>query len=365
MPVVTLTELTLRSLKPPERGFVIYTDKSLKGFGVRVTANGARAYVLTYGPDRRRITIGDAGLVKLADARKKAKDMLADRQLHGDTPQVSYDDAFERFMAGYVEKNKPSTVRETERLLAKHLSPALKGKKLDKATKPRIVDILDGIKARSERRHFYTAAYTFFRWCRRYDLPNPLDGVEKPSKSQSRARLITEDEFRRIWAASLECGTYGLLVRVLAVTGQRLNQIASLSGKFIERNDRTILWPPALMKNNREFLLPYSDLLHSLLPQGDGLLFTTEEGKPWNSWTDPHIELLKLAGVQHFTRHDWRRFYSSTHSAIGTQPHIRELLLSHSFGTEVSRIYDRHTYLAEKREAQAHYERHLAALLSP
>ena len=268
-------------------------------------------------------------------------------------------------MRGYAEKNKPSTVKETERLLNRYLKPLGTGKKLPEFSKTELVRTLDAIVSRSERRHFYTAAHTFFRWCRRYDLRNPLEGVEKPAKSPIRNRLLSNEEFLLVWRASLAMGKYGLLVRCLLVSGQRLNQIASLAGPYINRDTRTIHWPGRLMKGNLDFLFPYGDLLHSLLPQGDGLLFPTEAGDPFNNWTDSHKELLKAVGIPHFTRHDCRRFYSSTHSAIGTQPHIRELLLSHAFGTVVSRTYDLYTYLSEKRAAQETYEAHIARLVAP
>lgn len=366
MPTITLTDITVRSLKPVPGKRVTYLDKSIKGFGVRVTENGVKTFVLTYGDDRKRVKLGDAGIIKLADARAKAKDILADRQINGAPagPDIEFDEAVEKFLKGYAEKNKASSVYANELLINNHLKPALKGKKLAEATKRRMVDLLDDIEKVSVRRHVYTAAFTFFRWARRYDLPNPLEGVEKPPKSPSRTRLFTEEEFIKVWAASLTLGTYGLLCRVLLVSGQRLNQIACLDSAFIDRTARQIVWPPVLMKNNKEFVLPYGDLLHSLLPQGDGLLFTTDEGKPWNSWTDPHIALMGKAGIPHFTRHDCRRFYSSTHSAIRTPPHIRELLLSHAIGSEVSGIYDRYTYLDEKRTAQEAYESRLQTLIA-
>lgn len=363
MTKATLNEVTVKHLAPPEKGFKIYLDKTgPKGFGVRVTDKGAKAYVLTYGKERKRVTLGDVGVVTIKTARDRAKNILAEHQLSGDrTPSPATKDALDRFLAHYQQKNKPSTVKETERLLNRFLP--VEGK-LSDLTRSSMVSLIDGIDSVSERRHFFTAAHTFFRWARRYDHPNPLEGVEKPAKSLSRDRLITADEVKAIWAATLQMGTYGLLCRLLIVTGQRLNQIVMLQADYVDRSKKTIIWPPKLMKTNKEFLFPYGDLLHSLLPQGDGLFFTTEEGKPFNNWSNSHTKLLDLCKVPHFTRHDFRRFYSSTHSELGTPPHIRELLLSHSVGSVVQQTYDRYSYLSEKRTAQAAYESHLTTLLN-
>ena len=84
MPRVTLTELTIRNLKGVPGKQVIYLDKSLKGFGVRVTENRQRSFVLTYGADRKRVKLGDVGIIQLSQAREKARSILAERQLNGD-----------------------------------------------------------------------------------------------------------------------------------------------------------------------------------------------------------------------------------------------------------------------------------------
>jgi len=80
MPVVALTNITLRRLRPTPGKQVTYVDKRLKGFGVRVNDRGM-SYVLTAGPQPQRIKIADVGIVTLKDARTKAKTILAERQL--------------------------------------------------------------------------------------------------------------------------------------------------------------------------------------------------------------------------------------------------------------------------------------------
>lgn len=47
MSVVTLTDITLRSLRPTPGKQLTYIDKSLKGFEVRVNGRGM-SYVLTF-----------------------------------------------------------------------------------------------------------------------------------------------------------------------------------------------------------------------------------------------------------------------------------------------------------------------------
>jgi len=67
MPVVTLTDITLRSLRPTPGKQVTYIDKSLKGFGVRVNERGM-SYVLTYRESARETAsaASDAGMNSLS-----------------------------------------------------------------------------------------------------------------------------------------------------------------------------------------------------------------------------------------------------------------------------------------------------------
>jgi hypothetical protein len=59
MPTITLTDLTIRNLQPVAGKRVTYLDKSLSGFGVRITENGIKTFVLTYGEARKRVKPGD------------------------------------------------------------------------------------------------------------------------------------------------------------------------------------------------------------------------------------------------------------------------------------------------------------------
>ena len=81
-----LTSKQITDLDAPEKGSKITYDgrDGIAGFGVRVTAAGAKAYILNYrtkGGQERRLTIGDAKVWTLAKARVEAKrlSMLVDQ----------------------------------------------------------------------------------------------------------------------------------------------------------------------------------------------------------------------------------------------------------------------------------------------
>ena len=128
MPQVLLTEIVLRNLKAPERGQVEYFDTLLTGFACRVAAGGAKSFSLLYGKNpRKRATLGryGPGGITLAQARKKAADLLAAEQLgiKAEPTTITFEDARTLFFTAHVDqKNRARTAVETKRLLNNHFS---------------------------------------------------------------------------------------------------------------------------------------------------------------------------------------------------------------------------------------------------
>src|SRR5450631_1397689 len=73
---------TVINTKPPKVGRLEFWDTHLPGFGLRITEKGARSYFVMYRVDRpggrqlRRLKIGDAEVIKLAEAREDAREKL-------------------------------------------------------------------------------------------------------------------------------------------------------------------------------------------------------------------------------------------------------------------------------------------------
>ena len=79
VPNVRFTDISLRSLAPPERGQVDYWDELLPCFGCRVSQGGTMTFILK--KDNRRISIGRFPIISLAQARTEAKRLLAEHTL--------------------------------------------------------------------------------------------------------------------------------------------------------------------------------------------------------------------------------------------------------------------------------------------
>jgi integrase len=72
-------------------------------------------------------------------------------------------------------------------------------------------------------------------------------------------------------------------------------------------------------------------------------------------------ELDRLSGVTGWTIHDIRRTVRSKLAELGVAREVARKVLNHEDG-KVDRIYNRHEYLKEKREALVRWEQHLASL---
>jgi hypothetical protein len=115
-----LTEISIRALKPSD-GQITYWDVSLPNFGVRVVKQ-RKTFVLLVGDDRQRVSLGVYPATTLADARKAARQRLAERTLgvHRPAP-LSFGEALTLFLATHSKQHhSPRTAHEYRRILEQH-----------------------------------------------------------------------------------------------------------------------------------------------------------------------------------------------------------------------------------------------------
>lgn len=370
MPVITLTDISLRNLKPAAGRQVTYFDKSLKGFGVRVGSE-AMTYVLVYGPNRTRVKLGEVGILKLAEARAKARTILAERQLGVYRPkgQETYERALVAFLEAAKAKNRDRTVRDYTRLLSRHGFGAEKLSDISPRDVQKKLDALAGTPG--EQAHAQTALKIFFAFCvrRHFVDQSPMLRVEPPSRQTSRSRVLTDQELVAVWHAC--AGMFGDIVRLCILTGQRRSEIAQLRTDMIE--DDCIRLPPTLTKNKRQHLFPIGKLAQEIiatLPKTGNLFPARRRGRKgsatvFNSWTKDKADLDAKSGVTGWVLHDLRRTLVSAWAALGIRQEVTEKYINHVSGTQagIVAVYQRHTFLPEMREAVERWERHLTSLI--
>lgn len=370
MPQVQLTEITIRNLPTPDKGQRMYFDRSMAGFGVRVSQGGTKTFALMTGARRQLRTIGRVGVVSLAQARQRAREMLAEQTL-GLTQEykpVLYSKALEQFLKAYKAKNKPSTAEETERLIRRHL---MFDKAVHEISTTDITDIIDRLFATpSEQQHLFVAARHLFHWFqrRRFIELSPLAGIEAPHRPKPRERVLDVGELTAIYNAQHD--TYGDILRTLILTGQRVGQVTKLRPEYVDANARTMSWPANTMKANRPHTIPYSPMVAAIIEPRlhDGFVFHSKgnPGKPFNNFSNSKRQLDKDLSLPHWTLHDLRRSATTQWAALGVAPHICERILAHTTGeiSGVAAIYNRHSYMDEMRQAFDLFDNHLAKLIN-
>jgi integrase len=64
----------------------------------------------------------------------------------------------------------------------------------------------------------------------------------------------------------------GTMIELLVFTGQRRQQIATLTGSMLDFDAKIITWAPECMKNARRHAIPMSERVSALLQHRAGLL---------------------------------------------------------------------------------------------
>lgn len=377
MPRIHLTDIAVRALKSPENGQVTYWDQTRRGFGVRVSAGGAKTWVVVQGEERRRVTIGRYPDKSLQKARQEAEEKLVELKRSDERGvRIPFDTAVMIFLSTHCAvKNKPGSAKETERLLRRHFLPIFKSRALEDISTQDFTAIIDRVLATpAEALHAFAAGKTFFRWAvrRRYIKHSPTDGLVTPSKSPARDRVLSDEELSQVYAVARRRGhPFGSIVELLLLTGQRRNEIGSLRQSFIDHRRRLITLPASLTKNGREHMFPLGELaaraLENAASNGE-ILFVARgsEERSFCGWSKAKLAFDRECDIEHWTLHDLRRTFSTIQARIGTPPHITERILNHQVGTlnAIAKIYNRYSYLDEMRVAMLRYEQELLRIVS-
>lgn len=124
----------------------------------------------------------------------------------------------------------------------------------------------------------------FFNWCHARAIidKSPCDGIEAPGKETKRDRVLTDDELRNVLATARDISfPYGSIVELLAITGQRREEVAAMCWSELDLDARTWTIPISRSKNGKAHIVHLSDApLSTLRPirriEDSDLVFTNE-----------------------------------------------------------------------------------------
>jgi integrase len=356
-----LDDTLVRNLPVPPKGNRIHYDAPNRrgndytpGFGVRITAAGARSFVLNFynkdGVERRK-TIGPYSRWSLAAARDEAKklkraidqggDPVAEDRERRNAETVS--DLCQRFLEEHVTKKRPSTQINYRSIVAV-IEEELGSRKVSSIEYADIDRLHRRISkdrgAYSGNRTVAVASKMFalaIRWKMRAD--NPCKGVERNPES-NRERYLTADELARLTAALDEhpnqqaADAFKFLLLTGARSGEAFsaqwNQFDLVAGKWAKASAHT--------KQKRPHTTPLSPQAQELLqrirarqdeaeqfvfPSGGESGHLTTLKKSWR-------EVCKAARIANLRVHDLRHSYASFAINAGWSLPVIGALLGHT-----------------------------------
>jgi integrase len=318
------------------------------GFGLRIRDTGSRVWVFQYkyGDKHNRMKLGTWPALSLEKARGKARKYREDVD-DGGNPAAKHAKSLHGLLLSGIDRRR----------VAGLLSEIGDG---------------SGVIAANRVRASLSA---FFAWAIREGIldANVVTGTNRSDEAE-RDRVLSETELREIWAALLD-DDYGVIVRLLMLTGQRREEIGGLRWSEIDFDRGVIVFPAARTKNKREHEIPMSDPVREILEsrdhkEGRDLVFGKGKG-PFAGWSNAketlgaRLLIARKEALPDWRLHDIRRSVSTHMADNGVQPHIVEAVLNHVSGHKagVAGIYNRAMYAAEKAAALTLWADHLRAII--
>jgi len=214
-------------------------------------------------------------------------------------------------------------------------------------------------------------------------------GTNRPAGPRARDRVLTDSELAEIWAA-LGDDDYGRIVKLLALTGQRRNEVGGMRWTEVDFDKRAWTIPSTRSKNHREHVVPLTKAAIALFPLrvesqeyvfGHGPRRKGDDHRGYSGWSKSkaaldariHAARQKEANPSEeaeplpaWRLHDLRRTAATVMAdRLGVLPHIVEAVLNHVSGHRagVAGIYNHARYEAEIRAALCAWADHVNAIV--
>ena len=352
-----LTDRNIPLLPCPERSNQITYDAPsakgdvVRGFGVRVTAAGARSFILNYrrkgDGTERRLTIGKFPEWTVTAAREEARRLRAEINNGADpveeekssraAPTVA--DLCARFSEEYIPRKRPATQRDYRQQIAADILPAMRHLKVATVGYSDVDSLHRKLTKRAPihaNRVMAVLSKMFnlaIRWGWR--STNPVRGIERNDEAKRRRYLSNEELLRLTESLSEHDDQQAAnIFRLLLLTGARRGEV--LGAKWADIDLENGLWtkPGATTKQRTEHRVPLSgparQLLAGIERTASPFVFAGRNGQPRKKVRNSWIRLCEAAGITGLRVHDLRHSYASQLASAGTGLHIIGALLGHT-----------------------------------
>lgn len=379
---MNLTKRIIDQTACPEKGQTFLRDRSLPGFGLRLT-KGSKVFILEkrINGRNRRIVIGPYGPLTVDEARKKAEKLIG-RIASGEDPAEERSEkrkeaAFKDLAAAYLDyarvHNKPSA-KNYEYTINRDLLPIWGNRKVTAISKADV----SALHSRIGKDHPYAANRLLALIGRIFTLaaewgytpedhPNPARGTGIVKfKEDPRDRWVTESELPRL-AAAINKDPNPFIKAALwlyLLTGCRKTELLSAKWEDIDFDRCEIRLPKT--KAHRTHFIPLSEpavrILRSLprFENNPHVFPGRYPGRPLQGIRRPWDAVKKEAGLPDIHIHDLRRTLGSWLATSGESLNLIGKILNHST-PRVTAIYSRLAETKVKTALEDHGRRLLAA----
>jgi integrase len=389
----------IANLKPKNKQYDV-RDTKLKGFLIRVTPSGKMSYVCQYSRGRR-INIGLVGVITPAQARDRAKEILADI-VKGSLPNTKKQKNSLPTLSEFIEKeyapwrhaNRKGSKQDISRikkiftdkfgsLLLTEITPLL----IDKWRAERTRNGIKSVTANRDIAVIKAMLSKAFEW--KVITENPLQSYRLPSiDSIGKLRYLNKNEEIQLKLALVQRNNerkaarirmnehnqsrgYFLLpdlsqfafvdhmtpmILVSLHTGLRQGELFSLQWQHVNFDQRILTVTGETAKSEKTRHVPLNAVAFQALQDwqsqhsGDGLVFANPKtGDRFNNVKKAWAGILKIAKIDNFRWHDMRHHFASKLVMAGVDLNtVRELL-----GHADTKMTLRYAHLAPEHKANA------------
>lgn len=382
---MAFTDRQIQRMKPKEKRYEVM-DAGRRGFGIRVTPAGVKTWFYLYktnetaGKKRRRLNLGHYPEMTLSQARaayeavKQKKERGIDPAQEADNNRIMEDQAdtikslADRYLKSIEGKRK--SYYQIKRAIDKDILPLWRNKKAKDISKRAVNELLDTIYERGspiQANRTLALVRRLFNWAISRDIViyNPCQGIEAPSKEKQRDRVLSSSEIKVLWDKLQYCNIakqIELVMKLQLVTLQRKGECVEAERTEIDLESKVWTIPAHKSKNGLAHRVPLSniavDVIHEALSLKDKSkwLFPSPafvvQDRAMGAASVNHAlrDNLELLGIKNITPHDLRRTGASFMTSMGIPRFTVSKILNHT-DKDVTAVYDRHSYDAEKKQA--------------
>ena len=392
MPKKYLTDPFVKGLKPNGKRIEIYDQTKSghsTGLALRLSEKGRKSFVYRYryGDDVKRITIGVYPIMKIAEARKKVKeirgmlskglDPLEEKKRRKKAPKpMTISSLANQFIEKHLPKLKASTQADYRRRIENVIVAEIGEIYVKDLNRTDIISFLEDIDApiQSNRVRAILSSMMSFALNRGYVEFNPVQGIKPLAKENQRDRVYTNKELKIIWEKfEEEAEPFRSVLKMLLICGQRAGETRMAKWEHIKKDN---VWhiPPENTKAGREQNLPLPELAISIIEEmkqetghTDYIFASPREENEPIAWLQTASKRVRdNCSVKDFRLHDLRRTVASNLARLGFDRTVIGKTLNHkglAGDSMVTAVYDRYDYLDEKKAALEAWSNELQNIL--